>query len=213
MAKLANPMTRIVAIGNLKEYNFDESKPNTPGKGILIADNGNQVRFTIFNKVNGDNQHTKGIDFGKQYNVGDRIFITGQDGRQYSEKHNTWFENVSVWDYRSAEDEDLLRWVFVYVGDVKELTDDSLILTIKNFKNEDIIFPITLNEKTNKSPGIEVGARVKIKGLVFSGFKMDFYGDGDFATERTAAEIILVNTAAEVQAEESDSEDEQGLWS
>ncbi len=212
---LSKQMTRIVSIGTLKEYTVDKEKPSIPGKGVLIADGGNQVRFTIFNKTNGDNQHTKAFDFAEQYKEGDKIFITGQDGRQYSEAKDTWYENVSVWDHRPAEDSEQNRSVFVYVGDVKELTDDKLILSFTNYKDEEIIYPIDIVEKTNKAAGIEVGSRVKIKGMIFSGLEMDYFGDGDYVTKRTAAEITILHTADEIKEEEGDSQkaDESGLWS
>lgn len=213
MAKLANMMTRVVAIGTLKEYKY-QTTPFTKGQGILeVTMNGqtSNVRFTIFNndKEGAKNPHTKADDF-QRYEPGDRIYLTGQDNRSYSEAKDQYYEDIQIWDYREANDDELSRWVFVYVADLKELTDEELVLSYINYKDVEMVFPINTT-KTNLPAGLEVGDRIKVKGTIFSGFKQDYFGDGEYATERTAAEVKVVNSREEVE-EDGAPKSESELW-
>lgn len=212
---LSKHMTRIVAIGTVKEFKADKEKPSSPGKGILNADGSNQVRFTIFNKTNGDNAHTKAFDFLDNFPENTKVYITGQDNRSYNADKDQYYENVNVWDFRIAEDEEKNRWVYVYVGDILEIDGDNLILGIKNYKDEVMNYPINISKSNVNSDDLEVGAMVKVKGTIFSGFKEDFFGDGEFVVERHAIEIKVLHSASEVAAENEDSDgvDESKLWS
>lgn len=210
MAKIAKDMTRIVAIGKLESYEYDEEKGKY-GKGVLDTGKGNKVRFTIFNKDNGDNPHTKAADFAEEFKAGDLVYLTASDNRNVTEDGKT-FEGIQVWDFRVAAEDEEHRWVYVYVGTVLELNDDSMVLGVEDYKQKVTEFPILLNGV--KIPeGFEVGAKVKVKGTIFSGLKTDFFGDGEFVTERQAVVLEVLNTKEEVEADKEENEgDESGLW-
>lgn len=210
---LSKMMTRIVVIGTIKEINAIET-PFTMTKGVVDVGNNNNVRFTIFNSSpNAQNPHTKATDFAEQFKVGDKVYITGQDNRSYSEAKDQYYEDVNVWDFRAADDGEQPRWVFVYIGDVKDIDENNqLILSFINYKNDEMIFPIDVS-KVKAPEGFEQGARVKVKGEIFSGFEEDFYGDGQFVTKRTAASIEVLNSAEEVAEVDLDDSPEGELWS
>lgn len=217
MAKLANHMTRIVSIGKLESYTYDPEK-TAPGKGVLDVGGGQKARFTIWNRTNGDNQHTKAADFKNEFSEGDLVFVTGQDNRQITDD-GAIFEDIHVWDYRAAEEDEQHRWVFVYVGDVVNLDDNGFDLKFVNYKDEEMLFPISLEKLKMTKGELEEGARVKIKGEIFNGLKMDYFGDGEFVTERNAVHIEVLHSAEEVEEANKpadDSEDgttgEGGLW-
>jgi hypothetical protein len=214
-SKLAQMMTRIVAIGVLKDYKYS-TEGFTKGQGNLTVVSGGQtsnVRFTIFNneKEGAKNPHTKALDFNNQFKPGDLVYLTGQDNRSYSEAKDQYYEDIQVWDFRAANEDEINRYVYVYVGDVKELSDSELVLSFVNYKEDEMIFPIDIT-KTNVPSGLEVGDRIKVKGTIISGFKADFYGDGEFATDRYAVEVKVVNSKDEINAENSETPNETGLW-
>lgn len=214
MSKIANHMTRIVAIGKLESYEYKTS-PFKMGKGVLDIGKGQKVRFTVFNNEQGTNPHTKAADFNEEFENGDLVFITGNDNRSYSEEKDRYYEDIMLWDYRRAEEDEQHRYVFVYIGDIKKLNEEKMILSFINYKNEEMLFDINI-DKANKDEGIEVGARVKVKGEIFVGMKMDFYGDGEFVTERNAVTVELINTAEEVEEHNKEKEEEEktdsSLW-
>lgn len=219
MAKMANHMTRIVAIGKLESYTYDPEK-TAPGKGVLDVGGGQKARFTIWNRTNGDNQHTKAADFQNEFSEGDLVFVTGQDNRQITDD-GAIFEDIHVWDYRAAEEDEQHRWVFVYVGDVMNYEEDSTEFDLKfvNYKDEEMLYPITLEKLQNVKGDLEDGARIKIKGEIFNGLKMDFFGDGEFVTERRAVHIEVLNSAEEVEEANKPADDSgeetgsgTGLW-
>ena len=68
-----------------------------------------------------------------------------------------------------------------------------------------MLFPIIMNKDTKVTGDLEEGARVKVKGQIFSGLKMDFFGDSEgYVTERTGVVVEVLHTAAEIE------EDSQG---
>lgn len=209
-------MTRVVVIGTLADYKYSE-EGFAKGQGNIEVPGPNgtsKIRFTIFNneKDGATNPHTKAKDFAEQFKPGDRIYLTGQDNRSYSEEKERAYEDVMVWDYRAAEEEEISRWVFVYVGDLKVLEDNEMFISYVNYKEKETIFPVLIG-KTKLPAGLEAGDRIKVKGTVFSGLKMDFYGDGEYVTERTAVEVKVVNSKEEVEAENTPVEGgETGLW-
>jgi hypothetical protein len=142
---------------------------------------------------------------------GDFVFVTGQDNRTYSSEKDRYYENVNVWDFRAAEEDEKARWVFVYIADVKELTDSVATLSFLNYKDEETLFPINIDKAKIDGGVLEVGARVKVKGEVFSGMKMDFYGDGEFVTERNGVEFKILHSASEMEEENTPAED-SGMW-
>lgn len=207
---ISKHMTRIVCIGKLKKYEY-KSEGVQVGKGQLDIGKGQTVQFTIWNRTSGENQHTKAADFEKEFKEGDLVFITGSDNRSYSEEKDRYYEDIQVWDYRAAESDEQSRWVFVYVGDVKNLTDESFDLSFVNYKNVEMLFPILLNN-TKIDGTLEEGARVKVKGQVFSGLKMDFFGDNEgYVTERTGVEVKVLHSAMEIE-EESTPKENNGMW-
>lgn len=208
MAKLANHMTRIIAIGKLESYTFDPEK-TAPGKGVLDIGGGQKARFTIWNRTNGDNPHTKATDFKNEYKEGDLVFVTGQDNRQITD-NGAIFEDIQTWDYRIAEEDEQHRWVFVYVGDVVNLDDNGFDLKFVNYKDEEMLFPISLEKLKMTKGELEEGARVKIKGEIFNGLKMDYFGDGEFVTERNAVHIEVLHSAEEVEEATKPADDSEG---
>lgn len=212
MSKLANMMTRVVAIGTLKEGEYKSSSSYGVYKGIIDAGKGNNVRFTIWDRNNGDNPHTKAKDFSEQFKVGDKVYITGQDNRTYNEETDRYYEDINVWEFRSASEDEQPRWVFVYVGDLKDINEDGeLVLSLINYKDEEMLYPINVSN-LEKPEGLEQNCRIKVKGTIFSGFKEDFYGDGEFVVERVGAQIIVLNSAEEVIAEQEEASEESELW-
>jgi hypothetical protein len=212
--KIAQHMTRIVAIGKLKSYEYT-TEGFKMGKGQLDVGGGQTANFVLFNKDKEgvQNPHTKAADFAELYKEGDMIFLTGSDNRNYSEAKDTYFEGIQGWDYRAASEDEQSRYVFVYVGDVKELDEENLVLSFINYKDEETEFPINISKAKDKmAEGIEVGARVKIKGEIFNGMKLDYYGDGEFTTDRNAVQVELLNTAAEIEEDKADTPDEEGMW-
>lgn len=216
---LSKHMTRIVLIGKLKSYEL-KTEPFVVGKGVLDLGGGKTAQFTIFNSsTNAQNQHTKANDFAKMFKAadpengveGDLVFVTGQDNRTYSADKDRYYENVNVWDFRAAEEDEAARWVFVYIADVKELTDEVATLSFLNYKNEETLFPINIDKAKIDGGELEVGARVKVKGEIFSGMKMDFYGDGEYVTERNAVELKILHSAMEIEEENTPQED-NGMW-
>lgn len=214
---LAKDMTRIVLIGKLEKYTYDEEKPNMPGKGIVDIGGGAKARFTLWNRTNGDSQHMKAEDFSKEFNEGDKVYITGQDARQQDNNDESkFYENVQVWDYRMAEEDEQKRWVYVYVGTILNMYSDNFIIGVEDYKNNVMEYPIYF-DKDKLTGNFEVGAKVKVKGTIFSGLKMDFFGDGEFVTERKAIKIEILNTKEEVEEEnknkEENSTESDSLWS
>jgi hypothetical protein len=210
--KIAQHMTRIVAIGKLKSYEY-VTTPFKMGKGQLDIGGGQNASFVLFNndREGATNPHTKAADFDNLYKEGDMVFLTGSDNRNYSESKETYFEGIQGWDYRAANEDEKSRYVFVYVGDVKELDEENLVLSFINYKDEEMEFPISIS-KAKMAEGIEVGDRVKVKGELFNGMKMDYYGDGEFTTERNAVQVELLNTAAEIEEDAQDTPNEEGMW-
>lgn len=207
---ISKMMTRIVLIGKLKSYEL-KTEPFTVGKGVLDLGAGKTAQFTIFNSsANAQNPHTKAADFEKEFKEGDLVFVTGQDNRTYSAEKDRHYENVNVWDYRTASEDEITRWVFVYIADIKELTQEVMTLSFLNYKDEETLFPINI-ENANIEGDLEVGARVKVKGEIFSGMKMDFYGDGEFVTERNAVEVKVLHTAEEIEEDSKPAEDSD-MW-
>lgn len=209
----AKQMTRVVCIGKLKEYKYT-TEGFAIGKGTIETGKGN-VQFVIFNSgANATNQHTKAADFEKEFKEGDMIFLTGSDSRSYSEEKDTYYESIQVWDYRKAEEGEINRWVYVYVADIKELTDDLVTLSFVNYKKEEMTFPLVIDKNTKIDGELHVGARVKAKGLIFNGLKADFFGDGEFVTERTAVDIKLLHTAEELAPKEGEGSNSEtpGMW-
>lgn len=215
---ISKHMTRIVLIGRLKSYEL-KTEPFTVGKGILDLGNGKQAQFTIFNSsANAQNPHTKAEDFERDFKPksddyeGDLVFVTGQDNRSYSEAKDRHYEDVNVWDYRKAEEDEAARWVFVYIADIKELEDDKVVLSFVNYKDVETEFPININ-KAKIDGDLEEGARIKVKGEIFSGLKLDFYGDGEYVTERNAVEVKVLHSAEEVEEDAKPAEDsDAGMW-
>ena len=208
MAKIANYMTRVVAIGTLKEYEV-QTTPFTMGKGVITLENNAQVRFTIFNgKPDSQNPHTKADDFDRSFYEGDKVFITGQDNRNYSEQKDNYYEDVNVWDFRAAGEDETSRWVYVYIGDL-EMHKEQLCLKHINYKDDVMHFQLDDSE-LNLLADYEIGSRVKIKGEIFSGMKMDYYGDGDFVTERLVKHAELLNTPEEIEADAAEDEADPG---
>lgn len=199
----AKQMTRIVAIGKLKSYKYTEE--NNMGKGQIDTENGS-VQFVIFNaKPTAANPHTKAADFENDVAEGDVIFLTGTDSRNVDEEKDAIYESIQVWDYRKAEEGETPRWVFVYVADVVDIAEDgkSLNVSFTNYKDEEVIFPILVNDDTKFiGKDVEVGARIKVKGMIKNYMKLDYFGDGDFVTERTAVEIKGLHTAEEMEPAE-----------
>lgn len=197
---ISKHMTRIVAIGTLKNPEYKEETGMM--KGSVDTGKGN-IQFVFFNaKETAQNPHTRALDFSTEFKEGDKVFITGQDSRNYSDTKGIYYESIQGWDYRKAEDEEAPRWVYVYIADVKELEDGIMTLSFINYKDEETLFPINI-EKAKIDGTLEVGARIKVKGEIFSGLKMDFYGDGDFVTERTAVEVKVLHSAMEMEEEEA----------
>lgn len=211
--KISKQMTRIVLIGTLDKYEY-QTEPFTIGKGVIKVGETN-TRFSIFNKdkEGAVNPHTKASDL-VNYPIGQRIYVTGQDNRSYSEEKEVYYEDVSGWDYREAEDEEIDRWVFVYVADIVQIDDDGMVLSYTNYKDKEMLYQITFNNKTKIPLGLDVGDRVKCKGIITNGRVEDFFGDGEFATIRTAAEIKIENTAAEIaeDAAEVPEATDGALW-
>lgn len=215
MVKIANHMTRIVVIGKLESYEFNTT-PFAIGKGVLVVGD-QKVRFTIFNndREGAANPHTKASDFERDFKPGDLIFITGNDNRSYSEAKDQYYEDVQVWDYREADEDETHRYVFVYIGDVKEIiSKDEAVLSFINYKDVEMPFPLNLEKVKEIPEDFEVGARIKVKGELFNGLKMDFYGDGEYVTERNVVSVEVLNTAEEIKEaeEEGPKQDESGLW-
>jgi hypothetical protein len=218
MAKISNMMVRAVAIGTLKEYKYS-TEGFVKGQGVLEVVNGGQtsnVRFTIFNndKEDAKNPHTKALDFNTQYAAGDKIYLTGSDNRQYSAEKDIYYEDIQVWDFRAANDDEMSRWVYVYVGDVTQLDSNELEVSYLNYKQKETLFQINVT-KTHVPAGIEAGDRIKVKGTIFSGRKEDYFGDGEYVTERTAAEVKVLNTKAEIEESKAETDgpiDETKLW-
>jgi hypothetical protein len=209
---LSKHMTRIVLIGRLKSYEL-KTEPFVVGKGVLDLGGGKTAQFTIFNSsANAQNQHTKANDFAASFKEGDLVFVTGQDNRSYSEAKDRHYEDVNVWDFRAAEEDEAKRWVFVYIADVKEMTNNSITLSFINYKDAETLFPINIDKANIDGGELEVGARVKVKGEIFSGMKMDFYGDGEFVTERNAVEIKILHSAMEIEEEENAADSDNGMW-
>lgn len=209
MAKLAQHMTRIVVIGELDSY--DMNKAGNMGKGYLKVGDA-KVQFVIFNneREGALNLHTKATDFSKLYNKGDKVFITGTDARNYSAEKDTYYEGIQVWDYRKAQNEEKDRWVFVYVGDVKKINENETILSFINYKDEEMIFHLSMDKA--KGDSYEVGDRIKVKGELFSGFKMDYYGDSEgYVTERIVVEAKLLNTKEQIE-EDAKPNEEDNMW-
>jgi hypothetical protein len=206
---LSKMMTRIIAIGKLESYEYKET-PFVHGKGVLDVGNG-KVRFTIFNSSEtAQNQHTRATDFNEQFKKDDLVFLSGQDNRSYSDEKETHYEDVNVWDFRAAEEDETHRWVFVYIGDIKELDEETGmgILSFVNYKDVEIDFHFNLmNLKGELPEDCEVGARVKMKGEIFNGLVLDYFGDGEFVTERRPVMVEVLNTAEEVEEENSADED------
>lgn len=210
---LSKHMTRIVAIGKLAKYEY-KSEGVQVGKGQLDIGKGQKIQFTIWNRTTGENQHTKAADFAEEFKEGDLVFVTGSDNRSYSEEKDRYYEDIQVWDYRSADEDETFREVFVYVGDVKDLTKESFNLSFVNYKNVEMLFPIIINKETKLPDDLEEGARVKVKGQIFSGLKMDFFGDSEgYVTERTAAEVQVLHSAADVEEDNKPKEgSNDGMW-
>lgn len=220
MAKEHKQMTRVVLIGELKSGEYKED--NNMYKGSIDTGKG-QVQFVLFNaKSTASNPHTKAADFDKMFKPadadagtpGDKVFLTGTDSRNYNEEKDTYYESVQGWDFRKAEEDEQSRWVYVYVADVKAYEDNLLTLSFTNYKDEETEFPIHI-DKAKIDGEIEVGGRVKVKGTIFSGLKMDFFGDGDFVTERSAVEVKVLHTAAEIEELNKPAEEagtDSALW-
>lgn len=211
--ELAKQMTRIVAIGKLESYEY-KTTPFAMGKGILDTGSG-KVRFTIFNSgASAQNPHTKAADFDEMFEEGDLVFITGQDNRSHDDVKDIYYEDINVWDFREATEEEPHRWVFVYIADVKELTENGGILKYINYKDEEMLFHFNSAKLANVPDDFEVGARVKMKGEIFNGMVMDFYGDGEFITERRPVMVEVINTAEEVgdDGEEEATAEDAGMW-
>jgi hypothetical protein len=215
MAKESKPMTRIVAIGTLKTGEYKED--NGMYKGSIDTGKGT-VSFVFFNaKATAQNPHTRAKDFSQQFKPksedypGDKVFVTGTDSRNYSEEKDTHYESIQGWDFRAAEEDEAPRWVYVYVADVKDGDEETINLSFINYKDEETIFPINITPKTKIEGDLEEGCRVKVKGEIFSGLKMDFYGDGEYVTERTAVEVKVLHSAAEIEEFNTPSED-NAMW-
>jgi hypothetical protein len=210
---LAKHMTRLVLIGKLVKYDY-KSEGVQVGKGQLDIGKGQKIQFTIWNRTTGENQHTKAADFAQEFKEGDLVFITGSDNRSYSEDKDRYYEDVQVWDYRAADEDEAFREVFVYVGDVKNLTKSGFDLSFVNYKNQEMLFPIITNSQTQITEPLEEGARVKVKGQIFSGMKMDFFGDSEgYVTERTGVVVETLHSAAELQEDEQGGNDgDSGMW-
>ena len=205
---LSKPMTRIVAIGTLKSVEYKET--NGMLKGSVDTGKGN-VQFVFFNaKETAQNPHTKALDFSEQFKEGDKVFITGSDSRNYNAEKDTYYESIQGWDYRKAEEDEAARWVYVYIADVKEIEDNVVTLSFINYKDEETLFPLNI-EKAKIDGELEVGTRVKAKGEIFNGLKMDFFGDGDYVTERTAVEIKVLHTAEEIEEDSKPAADD-AMW-
>jgi hypothetical protein len=214
---LAKYMTRIVAVGNIDTIEYQGNIGDGMVKASINVGNNNKVPFTMFNKKSGDKPHTKAKDFNDMFKKGDLVYVTGQDSRNYNEDKDTYYEGVMGWDYRNASDDESTKWVFVYVMDVSEYNaeEKTAVLKFVNYKDEVSMFPVKL-DKVELPEDFEVGARVKVKGEIFSGFEEDFYGDGQFTTYRNVMVAQVLHSAEEVKAEEGDGEekkDENGLWS
>lgn len=209
-SKVASHMTRIVIIGELDSYDMNDA--GNMGKGYLKVGDA-KVQFVIFNndKEGAANPHTKATDFDKLYQKGDKVFITGTDARNYSEEKDQYYEGVQVWDYRKGLDNEPNRWVFVYVGDVAELEDEEAKLSFINYKDEEMIFPLNL-QGCKVEGELTVGSRIKVKGELFSGFKMDFYGDGEYVTERNVVEVKVLNSKEELEEDAAGTSEENGMW-
>jgi hypothetical protein len=210
--KLAQQMTRVVAIGTIKDMTYT-TEPFAKLQGNLDTGNGSIARFTIFNneKADAKSPHTKALDFSNQYKVGDKVYINGQDNRSYSAEKERHYEDIMVWDYRDSSPEETSRLVFVYVMDVLDISEDEILLQYTNFKKVKIEFPIAFNANVDVSD-LEIGDRVKTKGTMFSGFVSDFFGDGEFATTRTAVGFEIVNSADEIEEATSETVDDSKLW-
>lgn len=208
---LAKHLTRIVLIGKLESYTYDPEK-TSPGKGVIDIGKGQKARFTIWNNENGTNPHTKAADFDAAFKAGDNVFITGSDNRSYNDTKDVYYEDIQVWDFRKAEDDEAHRWVFVYVGDVVELEDGKFGLSYVDYRDKEMVFPILTSEKTALPSGLENGSRVKVKGELFSGLKMDYFGDGTYVTERNAVMVELLNTAAEVEEDKKPAAADGDMW-
>lgn len=207
----AKHMTRRVAIGKLKSYEY-KTEPYQVGKGQLDIGGGQNIQFTIWNKANGDKPHTKAADFEQEFKEGDLVFVTGSDNRSYSEAKDRYYEDIQVWDYRAAEENEIKRDVFVYVGDIKEITDEVVTIAFINYKDEEMLFPLLISDKTKITGDLEIGARIKVKGQTFNGFKMDFFGEGEYVTERNAVDIIVLHTAEELNVEGEEQQSDGSLW-
>lgn len=209
MAKIANHMTRIVLIGTLESGELND-KGNMYKGSLKVKDQ--NIQFVIFNndKETAQNPHTKATDFSEQYKKGDKVFITGTDARNYSAEKDTYYESVQVWDYRAADEAEVERYVFVYVGDVSEINDNETIINFINYRDETMQFP--LNMEKAKGDSYEVGDRIKVKGELFNGMKLDFYGDGEFVTERNVVEVKRLNTLEEIEEDAKPASEEDGMW-
>ena len=208
MAKESKQMTRIVSIGTLKNPTYNEA--NGMFKGSVDTGKGS-VQFVFFNaKADAKNPHTRALYFSQQFKEGDKVFVTGTDSRSYSAEKDTHYESVQGWDFRAATEDEAPRWVYVYVADVKDGDESTINLSFINYKDEETIFPINI-EKAKIEGDLEEGCRVKVKGEIFNGLKMDFFGDGEYVTERTAVEVKVLHSAAEIEEFNTPAED-NGMW-
>jgi hypothetical protein len=211
MAELSKHMTRIVVIGKLESYEY-KTTPFIHGKGVIDTGAG-KVRFTIFNSgPNAQTPHTKATDFNEEFDAGDLVFITGQDNRSYSEEKDIYYEDVNVWDFRAATADEPHRWVFVYIADVKELNENGGVLSFMNYKDEEMLFHFNSKKLQSVPEDFEIGARVKMKGEIFNGIKMDYYGDGEFVTERHPVMVEVLHTKEEINSIDDDTSEEAGMW-
>lgn len=212
--KIANMMTRIVAIGTVEKIEYNSKIGKGIVKGTINCGSNNRASFTMFN----GKEDTKAKDMADNVKKGDKIYITGQDNRTYSEEKDTYYEDIMMWDWRPADAEEKSRWVFVYIGDVLSIEDSTLNLKFIDYRDNEMDFPIDISNAEFKGDNQEIvkeGCRIKVKGEIFVGREEDYYGDlSEFVVKRTAAQIELLNTAEEIAADsEEGSSGKDELWS